>query len=67
MEKEVIKFSQKLRENRLKKKLSQNNIARVLGIHRSYISELERRVRNLSLLTVQKVAKAININAKDLI
>ncbi len=42
MEKEVIKFSQKLRENRLKKKLSQNNIARVLGIHRSYISELER-------------------------
>jgi transcriptional regulator with XRE-family HTH domain len=67
MEKEVIKFSQKLRENRLKKKLSQNNIARVLGIHRSYISELERRVRNLSLLTVQKVAKAININVKDLI
>jgi transcriptional regulator with XRE-family HTH domain len=67
MEKEVIKFSQKLRENRLKKKLSQNNIARVLGIHRSYISELERRVRNLSLLTIQKVAKAININVKDLI
>ena len=67
MEKEVIKFSQKLRENRLKKKLSQNNIARVLGIHRSYISELERRVRNLSLLTVQKVAKDININVKDLI
>ena len=67
MEKEVIKFSQKLRENRLKKKLSQNNIARVLGIHRSYISELERRVRNPSLLTIQKVAKAININAKDLI
>lgn len=67
MEKEVIKFSQKLRENRLKKKLSQNNIARVLGIHRSYISELERRVRNLSLLTVQKVAKVININVKDLI
>ena len=67
MEKEVIKFGQKLRENRLKKKLSQNNIARVLGIHRSYISELERRVRNLSLLTIQKVAKAININVKDLI
>ena len=67
MEKEVIKFSQKLRENRLKKKLSQNNIARVLGIHRSYISELERRVRNLSLLTIQKVAKAINMNVKDLI
>lgn len=67
MEKEVIKFSQKLRENRLKKKLSQSNITRALGVYRSYISELERRVRNPSLLTIQKVAKAININAKDLI
>jgi len=67
MEKEVIKFGQKLRENRLKKKLSQSNITRALGVYRSYISELERRVRNPSLLTIQKVAKAININAKDLI
>lgn len=67
MEKEVIKFSQKLRENRLKKKLSQSNITRALGVYRSYISELERRVRNPSLLTIQKVAKAININVKDLI
>jgi len=67
MEKEVIKFGQKLREIRLKKKLSQGDIARVLGVHRSYISGLERGVRNPSLLTIQKVAKAININAKDLI
>ena len=67
MEKEVIKFSQKLRENRLKKKLSQSNITRALGVYRTYISELERRVRNPSLLTIQKVAKAININVKDLI
>lgn len=55
MEKEVIKFGQKLRENRLKKKLSQSNITRALGVYRSYISELERRVRNPSLLTIQKV------------
>jgi len=67
MKKEVIKFGQKLREIRLKKKLSQGDIARVLGVHRSYISGLERGVRNPSLLTIQKVAKAININAKDLI
>ncbi len=67
MEKEVIKFGQKLREIRLKKKLSQGDIARALGVHRSYISGLERGVRNPSLLTIQKVAKAININAKDLI
>jgi len=67
MEKEVIKFGQKLREIRLKKELSQDDIARALGVHRSYISGLKRGVRNPSLLTIQKAAKAININAKDLI
>jgi len=67
MEKEVIKFGQKLRKIRLKKKLSQGDIARALGVHRSYISGLERGVRNPSLLTIQKVAKDINIKAKDLI
>lgn len=67
MTNEVIKFGQKLREIRLKKKMSQGDIARILDVHRSYISGLERGVRNPSLLTIQKVAKALNINAKDLI
>ena len=67
MKNEVIKFGQKLRGIRLKKKMSQGDIARILNVHRSYISGLERGVRNPSLLTIQKVAKALNINAKDLI
>jgi len=67
MEKGVIKFDQKLHEIRLKKKLSQGDIACAVDVYGSYISGLEREVRNPSLLTIQKVAKAININAKDLI
>lgn len=67
MKNEVIKFGQKLRGIRLKKKMSQGDIARILNVHRSYISGLERGVRNPSLLTIQKVARALNINAKDLI
>ena len=49
--------------------MSQGDIARILDVHRSYISGLERGVINPSLLTIQKVAKALNlnINAKDLI
>jgi len=49
--------------------MSQGDIARILDVHRSYISGLERGVINSSLLTIQKVAKALNlnINAKDLI
>ena len=67
MNNEVIKFGKKLREVRLKKNLSQGDIARILGVHRSYISGLERGRRNPSLLTVQKIAKALGVNAKELI
>jgi transcriptional regulator with XRE-family HTH domain len=67
MKEEIIKFGQKLHAIRLKKKLSQGDIARTLGVHRSYISGLECGKRNPSLLTVQKVAKALGVKSKDLI
>ena len=63
----VIQFSKRLKEVRLKKKLSQGDVARILGVHRSYISGLERGRRNPSLLTVQKIAKALGISAKNLL
>lgn len=67
MSNEIVKFGKKLKEVRLKKNLSQGDIARILGVHRSYISGLERGRRNPSLLTVQKIAKAIGVNPKDLV
>lgn len=67
MNNEVIKFGKKLKEIRLKKDLSQGDVAKILGVHRTYISGLERGVRNPSLLTVQKVAKALGIKSKELI
>ncbi|MEI8174885.1 MAG: helix-turn-helix transcriptional regulator [bacterium] len=67
MNKEISKFGQKVRKVRLQKKMSQGDIARILGVHRTYISGLERGVRNPSLLTIQKVAKALGVNAKNLI
>ena len=63
----VIQFGKKLREVRLKKNKSQGDIARILGVHRSYISGLERGARNPSLLTVQKVAKALGVSPKELL
>lgn len=66
MKTEVLQFSKKLREIRLKKKKSQGDIAKVLGVHRSYISGLERGKRNPSLLTVHKVAKALKVSIEDL-
>jgi len=67
MSNEIIKFGKKLKEVRLKKDLSQGDVARILGVHRTYISGLERGARNPSLLTVQKIAKALGVKAKTLI
>jgi transcriptional regulator with XRE-family HTH domain len=63
----IIQFGKKLREVRLKKNKSQGDIAKILGVHRSYISGLERGARNPSLLTVQKVAKALGVSPKELL
>ncbi|PIR40261.1 MAG: transcriptional regulator [Candidatus Zambryskibacteria bacterium CG10_big_fil_rev_8_21_14_0_10_34_34] len=67
MKSEVIQFGKRLREIRLKKKLSQGDVARILAVHRTYISGLERGVRNPSLLIIQKIAKALNISPKELL
>jgi len=67
MKNEVLQFGKKLREIRLKKKLSQGDIARILGVHRSYISGLERGRRNPSLVTVHKVAKALDVSTNELL
>jgi transcriptional regulator with XRE-family HTH domain len=67
MQKEVLKFGKKLREIRLSKNMSQGDVAKVLGVHRSYISGLERGARNPSLVTVQKIARALGVSAEKLI
>ncbi len=61
------KFGKKVKEIRLKKGLSQGDISRRLSLHRSYISGIERGVRNPSLKVIQKIAKALEIDINKLI
>lgn len=67
MKNDVTKFGKKIREVRLKNKMSQGDIAKILNVHRSYISGLERGIRNPSLLTIKKVAKALGVEPKELL
>jgi len=67
MKSEITKFGKRLREIRLKKKMSQGDIAEKLGVHRSYISGLERGKRNPSLLTINKMTKAVGVKPKELL
>ena len=60
-------FGKKVREIRVKKGLSQGDVSRRLNLHRSYISGIERGVRNPSLKVIQKIAKALGVGIGHLI
>jgi len=58
---------------RLKKNLSHGDLAKALGdlakalgVHRTYISSMERGLRNPSLLTIEKFARAFRLKPKEL-
>ena len=68
MKKDVlIKFGQKVREERLKRKLSQEEFADIAGVHRTYVGMIERAEKNITLENIQKIAKALNIHIADLL
>jgi transcriptional regulator with XRE-family HTH domain len=63
MKKEVlIKFGQKVREERAKLGLSQEELAVRAGVHRTYIGMIERAEKNITLENIEKIAKALNIS-----
>lgn len=67
MKKDVlIKFGQKVREERLKRKLSQEEFADIAGVHRTYIGMIERAEKNITLENIEKIAKALNISIDKL-
>lgn len=58
-------FGKKVREKRKNMKLSQEDLARLTSLHFTYISSVERGERNISIINVYKIAKALNCPMKD--
>ena len=57
----LIKFGKKVREERTKLDLSQEELASRAGVHRTYIGMIERAEKNITLENIQKVCKALNL------
>jgi transcriptional regulator with XRE-family HTH domain len=60
------KFGDRVRKERLKRNLSQEQLASKAGVHRTYIGMIERAEKNITLGNIQKIADALNINISDL-
>ncbi len=60
-------FGDKIRELRKKRGLSQEDLAFKSGLHRTYISDIERGSRNVSLRNIEKIAKSLGTSPKFLL
>lgn len=67
MKKDVlIKFGKRVREERLILKLSQEEFAEKVGVHRTYIGMIERAEKNITLENIEKIAKALKLSLNRL-
>ncbi|HUD10653.1 MAG TPA: helix-turn-helix transcriptional regulator [Candidatus Saccharimonadales bacterium] len=60
------KLGKKIRTLRNEAGLSQEKLGELTGLDRTYISDIERGVRNPSLKSLQKLAKALTVSISDL-
>jgi transcriptional regulator with XRE-family HTH domain len=68
MESKVLKnFGNKVRQERTKKNLSQEALADLAGVHRTYIGMIERAEKNITLENIEKIAKALKIKISNLL
>ncbi len=56
-----MKFGNNLRALRLKRKISQEHLAESADLHKNMVGLLERGLRNPSLVTIVKLAKALKV------
>jgi len=60
-----LRFGERLREIRKRKALSQQALALACDLDRTYIGGVERGERNISLLSIQRIADALGMPVRE--
>ena len=61
----LIKFGNKVREERIKLHLSQEDLADKANVHRTYIGMIERAEKNITLENIKKIVDALELKLSD--
>ena len=62
----LISLGEAIRRVRLKQEISQEKLALMAGVDRSYVGRVERGDNNVAVLTLLKIAQALDVSLKDL-
>ena len=62
----ITSFGLKVKELRKQRNISQEKLAELAGLHRTYIGMIERGEKNLTILNIEKIALALNVKIIDL-
>ena len=60
-------FGRNVQKHRKEKEISQEKLAEIAGVHRTYVGMIERAEKNITLRNIEKIAKALNVEIKDLL
>ncbi len=60
-------LARNIKEQRMKAHLSQEELADKCHLHRTYISDIERANRNVSIDNIERIAQALQISPEELL
>ncbi|UZJ44458.1 helix-turn-helix domain-containing protein [Marinimicrobium sp. C6131] len=63
----VVRFAENVRRERRARGLSQEALADLADVHRTYIGMLERGEKNVTLSTLDRIASALGVSAISLL
>lgn len=63
----LVLFGNNVREIRKMRNISQERLAELSGLHRTYIGMIERAEKNVSLSNIQRIAQALNVSIETLL
>lgn len=63
----LLRFGINVQEQRRSRQLSQEQLAELAGVHRTYIGMIERAEKNITLLNMERIANALHVPVTDLL
>jgi len=63
----LLQFGRRVQKLRTRRKLTQEDLAELAQLHRNYISQIECGRRNVSLLNILKIGRALKVRPSKLI